>query len=83
MTASEWNGLRANISLVLAYKGQTQYAYQSVNTGEKFTADHYNAAVTAIQSVNGYGTSLSDVASGKPITAACLNLLVSELNAIP
>lgn len=83
LTASEWNGLRANINLVLAYKGQTQYAYQSVNTGEKFTADHYNAVVTAIQSVNGYGTSLFDVASGKPITAACLNLLVSELNAIP
>lgn len=83
LTASEWNGLRTNINLVLKYKGQSVYAFQTVNTGETFTADHYNSAVMAIQSVSGYGENLSDVVSRERITASCLNLLVSEVNAIP
>ena len=85
LTASEWNGLRANTNLVLAYIGKNQWAYQSANTGENFTADHYNEVVMAIQSADSskYGTNLSDVTSGQKITASCLNLLVSELNAIP
>ena len=83
LAASEWNGLRTNINLVLKYKGQSVYAFQTVNTGETFTADHYNSAVMAIQSVSGYGENLSDVVSRERITASCLNLLVSEVNAIP
>lgn len=83
LTATEWNGLCENINLVRAYKGLTAYSFTTAYPGEPFSASMYNQAVYAIQDVPGYGSYLYIVNPKQTITAYCMNILVSELNAIP
>lgn len=83
LKAAEWNGLLSNINLVRAYKGLSTYPFTFVSTGNTFTAGHYNAAVAAIKDVSGYGGWLNYVNTGQTVTAQMMNVLVSELNAIP
>lgn len=83
LTATEWNNLCANINSVRAYKGLTAYSFTTAYTGNIFYAYMYNQAVEAIQGVDGYGSYLSAVTSKSTITAYHMNILVSELNAIP
>lgn len=82
--ASEWVGLIANILNVLEYAG---YSYSFTQTlpqaGEILTAARYNDLRAAIQTVPGYGYYIPQVSPGQIVTAYQLNLLVSELNAIP
>lgn len=82
--ASEWAGLINSIMNVLEYAG---YIYSFTQTfpaaGELLTAARYNDLRAAIQTVPGYGYYVPQVSSGQIVTAQQLNLLVSELNAIP
>ncbi len=82
--ADEWVKLTNKISSVLAYKG---YSYTFTQdrpfSGDILTAARYNDLRAAIQSVPGYGYYIPQVTSGQIVTAQQLNLLVSELNAIP
>lgn len=82
--ASEWGALMDNISSVLTYKGvYYPYTYGKPNVGDTLTAARYNDLRAAIQSVYGYGVYIPLVQKGEAVTAYALNVLVSELNAIP
>lgn len=82
--ATEWAGLAANIINVLEYAGYSYtFKTQLPSPGDILTAARYNDLRAAIQSVPGYGYYIPQVASGQIVTAQQLNLLVSELNAIP
>ena len=82
--ATEWFSLINNIMNVLEYAGYEYSFTQSLpQTGEILTAARYNDLRAAIQSVPGYGYYIPQVSSGQIVTAQQLNLLVSELNAIP
>lgn len=84
LTATEWNGLCNNINAVRQYKGlQTYSFFPTASSGAVFYADMYNQAVYAIQGISGYGSALATVSAGSAITAYHMNILVSELNAIP
>lgn len=82
--ASEWVGLVANILNVLEYAGYSYtFKTQLPSPGDLLTAERYNDLRAAVQSVPGYGYYIPQVARGQVVTAQQLNLLVSELNAIP
>lgn len=82
--ASEWIGLTYNIVNVLEYAGYAyNFSYSLPVVGEVVTAARYNDIRAAIQTVPGYGYYIPQVSSGDTITAYQMNILVSELNAIP
>lgn len=83
LTAAEWNALTARINAFREYKGLSSYSFTYAYKGNDFTAAMYNQAVNAIKGISGYGSYLSTVSSGDTVTAAGLNLLRDELNAIP
>lgn len=83
LTAAEWNSLTARINAFREYKGLSGYSFTYAYKGNDFTAVMYNQAVNAIKGISGYGSYLSTVSSGDTVTAAGLNLLRDELNAIP
>ena len=84
LTAAEWNSLCANINQVRLYKGVTwTYPFTTAVTGNDFTANIYNQAVSGIKGISGYGAYLSYHNSGDIIYASDMNLLVSEINAVP
>ena len=83
LTAAEWNALTARINAFREYKGLSSYSFTYAYRGNDFTAAMYNQAVNAIKGISGYGSYLSTVSSGDTVTAAGLNLLRDELNAIP
>ncbi len=83
LTAAEWNSLTARINAFREYKGLSSYSFTYAYKGNDFTAAMYNQAVNAIKGISGYGSYLSTVSSGDTVTAAGLNLLRDELNAIP
>ena len=83
LTATEWNNLTARINAFRAYKGLSNYSFTYAYKGDDFTAAMYNQAVNAIKGISGYGSYLSTVSKGDTVTAAGLNLLRDELNAIP
>ena len=83
LTANEWNSLASNINAVRSYKGYPTYNFTTAYSGNDFTAAMYNQVVYAIQGIPGYGSYLTTVSSGGTVYASGLNLLVSELNAIP
>lgn len=89
ITASEWCALLDNINAVRVYKGYSQIqtgttaAYFTYpNSGDEFTAIHYNQALNGITGMLGSGYSDNAVSSGDEITAAKINLLVEWLNDI-
>lgn len=83
LTAAEWNALTQNINEVRVYKGLSNYSFNTAYVGGTFTAIIYNQARVAIQAISGYGSYIPTVSSGQTITAYMMNILVSELNAIP
>ena len=83
LTAAEWNALTARINAFREYKGLSSYSFTYAYKGNDFTAAMYNQAVNAIKGISGYGSYLSTVSKGDTVTAAGLNLLRDELNAIP
>ncbi len=83
LTATEWNNLTARINAFREYRGLSNYSFTRAYSGNDFTAAMYNQAVNAIKGISGYGSYLSTVSSGDTVTAAGLNLLRDELNAIP
>ena len=83
LTAAEWNSLTARINAFREYKGLSSYSFTYAYKGNDFTAAMYNQAVNAIKGISGYGSYLSTVSKGDTVTAAGLNLLRDELNAIP
>ncbi len=83
LTATEWNNLTARINAFRAYKGLGNYSFTYAYKGNDFTAAMYNQAVNAIKGISGYGSYLYTVSKGDPVTAAGLNALRDELNAIP
>ena len=83
LTAAEWNSLTARINAFREYKGLSSYSFTYAYKGNDFTAVMYNQAVNAIKGISGYGSYLYTVSSGDTVTAAGLNALRDELNAIP
>ncbi|MDO4562217.1 MAG: hypothetical protein Q4C12_00125 [Clostridia bacterium] len=83
LTASEWNSFTSRINEFREYCGLSAYSFTTAYTGNDFTASIYRQARTAIQAIDGYGTYIPYVSSGDDITADMMNVLVSELNAIP
>lgn len=83
--AAEWSALMTNINEVTAYAigSYPSWSYSAPSSGEILTAARYNDLRAAIQTVPGYGYYIPQVSSGQIVTAQQLNLLVSELNAIP
>lgn len=89
ITASEWCALLDNINAVRVYKGYSQIqagttaAYFTYpDSGDEFTAIHYNQALNGITGILGSGYNDNAVSSGDEITAAKINLLVEWLNDI-
>lgn len=82
--ATEWALLLNNVVNVLEYTGYTYtFSQELPSVGELVTADRYNDIRAAIQSIPGYGAYIPLVAAGDIVTAYQLNVLVSELNAVP
>lgn len=89
ITASEWCALLDNINAVRVYKGYSQIQTGSTaayftypDSGDEFTAIHYNQALNGITGMLGSGYNDNAVSSGDEITAAKINLLVEWLNDI-
>ena len=83
LTASEWNSFTSRINEFRDYCDLSSYSFTTAYSGNSFTAAMYRQARTAIQAIDGYGTYIPYVSSGDEITAYMMNVLVSELNAIP
>ncbi len=83
LTAAEWNALTKRINEFRTYKQLSNYSFNTAYSGNNYMAYMYNQARLAIQGISGYGTYIPTVSSGDTITAAMMNVLVSELNAIP
>lgn len=83
LTATEWNNLAKRINEFRAYKGLSNYSFNTAYSGNNYTAYMYNQARLAIQGISGYGTYIPTVSSGDTVTAYAMNILVSELNSIP
>lgn len=83
LTASEWNSFTSRINEFRDYYDLSSYSFTTAYSGNSFTAAMYRQARTAIQAIDGYGTYIPYVYSGDEITAYMMNILVSELNAIP
>ncbi|MBR5235750.1 MAG: hypothetical protein IKW06_00020 [Clostridia bacterium] len=83
LTATEWNNFTAKVNAFREYKYLSAYSFTYAYKGNDFTAAMYNQAVNAIKGISGYGSYLSTVSKGDTVTAAGLNLLRDELNAIP
>jgi hypothetical protein len=89
ITAREWCDLLDNINAVRVYKGYSKIqtgattAYFTYpDSGDEFTAVHYNQALNGITGILGSGYNDNAVSSGDKITAAKINLLVEWLNGI-
>ena len=83
LTATEWNALATRINEFRAYKGLSNYSFNTAYSGNNYMAYMYNQARLAIQGISGYGTYIPTVSSGDTVTAYAMNILVSELNSIP
>lgn len=82
LKASQWNKLTQSINDFRVYKGMATIWFETVTTGQTFTAQHYNDARNAIASMNSNGIP-STVSKGETVTAWHLNQLANVLNAIP
>ncbi|AKQ08514.1 hypothetical protein PQE66_gp199 [Bacillus phage PBC2] len=82
LKASQWNKLTQSINDFRVYKGMATIWFETVTTGQTFTAQHYNDARNAIASMNSNGIP-STVSKGDTVTAWHLNQLANVLNAIP
>ncbi|UGO50794.1 leukemia inhibitory factor receptor [Bacillus phage vB_BanS_Sophrita] len=82
LKASQWNKLTQSINDFRVYKGMATIWFETVTTGQTFTAQHYNDARNAIASMNSNGIP-STVSKGNTVTAWHLNQLANVLNAIP
>ena len=83
LTAAEWNSFTSRINEFREYCDLSNYSFTTAYQGNTFTAAMYRQARTAIQAIDGYGGYIPYVSSGDEITAYMMNVLVSELNAIP
>lgn len=83
LTAKEWNALTARINEFRAYKNSDSYSFDTAYKGYEFTADMYMQAREAIRDISGYGLYIPTVSSGSAVTAYAMDMVVSELNAIP
>lgn len=83
--ADEWKQLMLNVITVVSYAtGVTPTLYYgNPIAGEVLMAARYNELRAAIQTVPGYGYYIPQVSRGQTVTASHMNVLVSELNAIP
>ena len=80
--ATDWNNLTKNINNVRAYKGLSSYTFTVAEKNNDFTAEIFNEAVSAIQGISGYGTSLNKVSKGDSFTAKKIDDLVSSINSV-
>lgn len=83
LTADEWNALTARINEFRLYKKLPEYEFSVAEKNKPFTAQMYNQVREAIQEIAGYGTLIPEVEQKQKITEYMLNVVVSELNAIP
>lgn len=83
LTADEWNRFTGRINEFRDYRSIPKYSFTMAVTGNTFTASIYNEVREAIQAIAGYGTYIPLVSAGDEITADMMNILVTELNAIP
>lgn len=87
ITTGEVNRLHENINAVRQYmkdyvSGSTEYSFTYVTVGMTFSAGLYNAWVSAIKGISGFGTYINYVSAGDRITADLLNAVVNELNSV-
>ena len=87
ITTGEVNRLHENINAVRQYmkdyvSGSTEYSFTYVTVGMTFSAGLYNAWVSAIKGISGFGTYINYVSVGDRITADLLNAVVNELNSV-
>ncbi len=80
--ATDWNDLTENINDVRKYKGLSSYTFTVAEKNNDFTAEIFNEAVSAIQGISGYGTSLSKVSKGGSFTAKIFDDLVLSINSV-
>ena len=78
----EVNRLGENINEVREYMDCSSYIFTTVSRGMTMSAALYNSWVDAIKGISGFGTYLNHVSAGDRITAALLNAVVQELNAV-
>lgn len=83
LTAAEWNSFTARIGAFRKYKKLSAKSFTDARKGEYFTAAIYNEAREAIRDIPGYGTYIPEVSGGDEVTAYIMNIIVSELNAVP
>lgn len=79
---AEVNRLGENINEVREYMDCSSYTFTTVSRGMTMSAALYNSWVDAIKGISGFGTYLNHVSAGDRITAALLNAVVQELNAV-
>lgn len=82
LTATEWNGLTANINAVRAYKGFGFYSFTTAYRGNNFTAAMYNECIYAINAMMSYSILADLVSKGDDVTADSLNYLIYLINSI-
>lgn len=91
LTAAEWNALLDKINEMRTYqatktgKSISTWSFYTVTSGTTFYAKYYNDVLESMDNVRitlGLGSIANDyeVSSGDPITAACLNQLVTMVN---
>lgn len=91
LTATEWNALLDKINEMRTYqaaktgKSISTWSFYTVTSGTTFYAKYYNDVLDSMDSVRiklGLGSIANDyeVSSGDPITAVCLNHLVTMVN---
>lgn len=89
LTKNEWNSFTSSINEFRNYWNEkhktdlSDYDFTLAVKGADFTATMYRQARSAIQEMSGYGSNIPYVEKGDPVTAYSLNILISELNAIP
>lgn len=80
VTATEWNRFLDRIDAFRTYKGLAKHGIAAVSTGDDFTLEKYNQAVTAIAEC---GVSLSAITSDEAyISYGLFNRLSTALNSI-
>ena len=83
LTATEWNNFAERVNEFREYQNLQRFNFTPAIPNNQFTANMYNQVRVAIQEINGYGAFIPTVSSGGQISAYMLNIIVSELNAIP
>lgn len=82
LMAYEWNGLEENINLVRVYLDLQRSWFTTVESGQIFTASHYNEIVYSLRDLP-IDRALNLQESGQSIYASYINDLRDAINSVP